>query len=288
MNRNRLPLLRPVAVLGALLAGLALAGCFNPFSPRIAPILGASIPAPKPTSAPGVLRLFEWCYNHKAIAEYREIFTDDYRFYFSPLDSAGAEWRGTPFTREDELISATKLFVGGGANEPAASSINLKLDPNFFVYPDPDYTFFPEPNRTVPRDPLGRWHKNIRTTVTLRIGTEDGASIEITGHANFYMVRGDSALIPEELRLRGFGPDSTRWYIRRWDDETALEGGVALAAGQGRTVGSTTERWGLRARATRSAGTLDAQGPLIASWGALKAYFYSPAAAVTALRPQGP
>ena len=212
---------RPLAAVGLLIAGFALSGCFNPFSPRIAPVLGTSKPAPVPSSAPGVLRLFEWCYNQQAIAEYREIFTDDYRFLFSPLDSSGAEWRGTPWTREDEVISTTALFVGGSATEPAATSIRLSLDRNFFVYPDPAYTLW---------DPVGRWHKHIQTTVTLLIGTDDGSSFEITGSASFYMVRGDSAVIPEELRLRGFGPDSNRWYIRRWEDETAQPDNAALLA----------------------------------------------------------
>ncbi len=290
MNRVRPHLLRRITALGVLAAGLSLAGCFNPFSPRLAPILGASIPAPKPTSAPGVLRLFEWCYNNKAIAEYREIFSADYQFFFSPRDSAGAEWRGTPFRREDELISATQLFVGGTSGEPPARSINLKFDPNFFVYPDPDFTYFPEPNRTVPRDPLGRWHKNIRTTVNLRIGTEDGSSIEILGHANFYMVRGDSADIPEELKLLGFRPDSTRWYIRRWDDETASEGGT-LAASPAREAGRTAVRWGAPGGVYRPAGPHELQPYLQASWGAVKAYFHraSETDATTAgARPQRP
>lgn len=278
-------LARRLAALGILAAGLSLAGCFNPFSPRYAPTLGASIPAPKPTSAPGVLRLFEWCYNNKAIAEYRELFTADYQFFFSPRDSAGAEWRGTPFRRADEIISATQLFVGGSAGEPAARSINLKLDPNFFVYPDPDFTYFPEPNRTVPRDPLGRWHKNIRTTVNLRIGTEDGSSIEILGHANFYMIRGDSADIPEELKLLGFKPDSTRWYIRRWDDETASEGG-ALALAPSRGTGPMAARSGSPARASRPAGASEL--PVQSSWGAVKDYYWRASGVTARASPPGP
>jgi hypothetical protein len=284
MHRVRPPLARRLAALAVLAVGFSLAGCFNPFSPRFAPTLGASIPAPKPTSAPGVLRLFEWCYNNKAIAEYREIFSADYQFFFSPRDSAGAEWRGTPFRREDELISATQLFVGGSAGEPAARSINLKFDPNFFVYPDPDFTYFPEPNRTMPRDPLGRWHKNIRTTVNLRIGTDDGSSIEILGYANFYMIRGDSADIPEELKLLGFKPDSTRWYIRRWDDETVSEGGT-LALVPSRDAGALAARRSLPAHAS---------GPVLAnpfeqvSWGAIKDYYWRTSGLTARASPQGP
>ena len=230
MTRAFPPYLRSIAVLGVLIVGLAQACCFNPFSPRIAPVLGASKPAPLPSTPSGVLRLFEWCYNEKAIAEYREIFTDDYEFFFSPTDSAGSAWRGEHYRREDELISATNLFVGGTASEPAARTISLQLDRNFLVTPDPDYVRFPPPNESMYRDRFGRWHKSIRTTVTLRIETDDSNQLEITGHARFYLVRGDSALIPQEMLDKGFRPDSTRWYIRRWDDETAQEGGVAYAS----------------------------------------------------------
>src|SRR5438477_10985510 len=85
------------AVLGLLVTAL-MAGCYNPFSPLIAPVRGFVAPPPVPSSAPGVLRLFEWCYNNRAIAEYREIFTADYRFVFNPQDSAGAAYRGVPWT----------------------------------------------------------------------------------------------------------------------------------------------------------------------------------------------
>jgi hypothetical protein len=259
MTRTRQ--LRALAVLGVLALAFALAGCYNPFSPRIATVLGHSEPAPVPSSAPNLLRLFEWCYNNQAIAEYREIFSDDYRFFFSPTDSSGGEWRGTPWTREDELISATQLFVGGSATEPPASSIRLSLDKNFFVFPDPNYTAW---------DPEGRWHKNIRTTVTLVITTEGGSSTEIQGHANFYMIRGDSAVIPEELRLRGFGPDPLRWYIRRWDDETAQEG-IAQTVGQARARPLSAGRAGPPAAA--GAPRADAGATESISWGAIKAYY---------------
>jgi hypothetical protein len=198
-----------LAVLALLVTALV-TGCFNPFSPRIATERGFVTPPPAPTSAPNVLRLFEWCYNNKAIAEYREIFTDDYRFIFNPQDSAGAEYRGTPWTREDEMISTTQLFVGGGVESPA-STIQLNLDKSFFVQPD---------RLLAPWDVVGRWHKTITTQVLLNIRTSDGSAIDISGAAVFYFIRGDSAVIPEELQNRGFGRDSTRWYIRRWEDQT--------------------------------------------------------------------
>ena len=283
MNPDRFSRFRPAVALGILLIGPALAGCFNPFSPRIAPILGASKPAPAPVSASGVLRLFEWCYNNKAIDEYREIFSDDYRFYFSALDSAGAEWRDTPYTREDELISATNLFVGGSAAEPPASSIRLSFDRNFLVYPDRYYLRYPDNTQ---RDPAGIWHKEIRTTVTLQIGTDDGNSLEIKGHATFYMVRGDSALIPEEMRLKGFGPDPSRWYIRRWDDDTAEEGAGLLASTSSRAPARTAFR--RDGTDGRSAGSYDLQDMRIASWGEIKVYYLRPPGSLASLGTQTP
>jgi hypothetical protein len=260
MTRTPRSILRPLAALALLGAACLLSGCFNPFAPRIAPVLGSSKPAPVPSSAANVLRLFEWCYNNKAINEYREIFTDDYRFFFSPLDSAGAEWRGEPWRREDELLSATQLFVGGSATEPPASSIHLTLDKNFFVYPDPNY----------PWDSRRTWHSNIRTLVQLRIETSDGNAIDISGAANFYMVRGDSAVIPEELRLRGFGPDTSRWYIRRWDDETAQPEAAGLAARPALTV--TVSNRG-RPGVTSLEGV-----QTLTSWGAVKSWLRRTAA----------
>jgi hypothetical protein len=43
-------------------------------------------------------------------------------------------------------------------------------------------------------------------------------------------VRGDSARIPQVLRDRGYGPDSTRWWIDRWEDAPPPGGRAGLAA----------------------------------------------------------
>src|SRR5262245_20308394 len=122
-------LLMSVVLLGA-------AGCFNPFDPAVRGT-GFRKAAPVPTTAANLLRLFEWCYNNRAVAEYREIFTDDYRFAFSALDPAGEAYQDRPFTREGELISTTNLFRGGDADQPAATDISLILDNNFSEFRDP-------------------------------------------------------------------------------------------------------------------------------------------------------
>lgn len=228
-----------LALIGAL--SMPLVGCFNPFSPLVSSDRGVSSPAPVPNSPSNVIRLFEWCYNNRAIDEYRELFTDDYVFKFAVGDSAGQN-RDRPVDREEELTATTNLFVGG-SDRPPASRIVLDFDKNLFALPDT------RPGKN------GKWHKALRTTVNLKVEIADGSTIEVTGFALFYLVRGDSAAIPTDLP--GATNDSTRWWISGWDDETIPPGNMA----QARALPAT--------RSARSA-MLPAYA---VSWGAVKALF---------------
>ena len=232
-------------VAGTLLAATSLAGltsCFNPFDPKVSGT-GVTEPAPVPNSPSNLLRLLEWCYVNRAIFEYRELFDNDYRFVFGTLDPDGNAYRSNPWTREDEVESTTHLFQGGAANQPAASSIVILLDRNFRVTDDP----------TRP----GLAHKLIRTSVTIRI-VADQTQREVQGYANFFLVRGDSAAIPQELRDRGFEPDPNRWYILRHEDDTLPPEGATTAP---------VARSGAAHSTTAEAATFEA---LRNSWGGLK------------------
>lgn len=249
---------RKSAVAGAavcLVLGLGGVGCLETDSRfglarSLRPPGPLQSPAPSATSPTAALRLLEWSYNNRSLTHLGELYSGDFRLFCSATDSAGAQWRGTPWTREDELISASHLFLGGNADQPAARRIALAFDRNLFVYPDPSFTA---------SDPAGRWHKSIRTIADLRIVFEDGGVFEIVGHVSFYLVRGDSAVIPEDLRRRGVGPDSSRWYLRRWDDDT---GGGASGAPRPSAIA-----------ATRRAPLLDAQPSRGTSWCGLKAQY---------------
>lgn len=179
------------------------------------------IQAPDPRSTPvrnspaGALRLLEWSYDNRTLAPYDQLLSADFRWLCGTLDTAGAEWRGTTWTREDELGFASHLFFGGNADQPGALSVQLDLDRNFFVYPDLNYAAW---------DPEGRWHRSIRSSVWLRVVRKSGGDIEFLSHASFHFVRGDSALITEEMRARGFARDSASWYLRRWEEGTAQPG----------------------------------------------------------------
>ena len=219
---------------------MGVSGCFNPFAPRLASSTGHYIPAPEPNSAEGVVRLFEWSYNHRDYSRYKELFTADYRFYFALGDSAGNTFRDAPVNREMEVTMAQHLFVGGGNASPA-NNISLLFDP----------TLRPSDDDRDGKNP--RWHREIITNVNLTIKTDDN-DWNIQGQARFYVVRGDSALIPDEL---GFGPDSTRWYIDRWNDET-LQGQGAAAA---------------QPASSRPTSATDLLDPITLSWGKLKAMY---------------
>jgi hypothetical protein len=196
---------------------LGVSGCFNPFDPRIAPTTGVYIPPPTPSSPQNVVRLFAWCWNNRDITVYQEIFTADYRFVFALADSAGEIFRDKPVNREMELTMARNLFVGGGSASPA-TNITLTLAPTLIATPD---------SRTGKN---GKWHKEIVTSVDLGIKTEEGVEYRIVGDARFFVVRGDSAMIPDEMQLAGFRSDSTRWYIEQWNDET-MKDAAAMAPG---------------------------------------------------------
>ena len=227
-----------------LLASLLATGCFNPFRPLVSNQRGVSEPAPTPNTPRNVLELFRWCWENRAIEEYREVFTDDYSFQFAQLDTAGNAFRDRPWTREDEMISATNLFVGGSAAEAPADRITLDFTNTLREFPDS------RPGK----DP--KWHKEFRIEVNLRV-SRGGSTLEVRGPGLFFVVRGDSAAIPEELEARGFQPDSNRWYIERWEDET-----VADEAGAFEVVRVIDED------------TAAPQAPTVSTyWGALKAGF---------------
>jgi len=195
--------------------GVCVAGCGEGGSPT-AP--STHEPAPLANSPINLLRLLEWSYDHRSIERYEEFFTDDFRGACAPFDSSSAS---PAWTREDELISARHLFVGGDPDAPPAFSIQLTLDQSRLAEPDPEYSA---------SDANGRWHRRIRTAVNLQVLTPGPSATEIRGAAAFHLVRGDSAVIPADLVARGFTPDSARWYIRRWDDETGPGPQPALAA----------------------------------------------------------
>ena len=202
---------RALVLLATAALTFALAGCWNPFRPLVSNQPGVIESAPVPDSPRHALDLFQWCWKNRDFTPYREIFTADYRFEFAATDSAGNAYRNTPWTRDDELISAKNLFQSGTAGEPQASQITLIFDGNLTAVPDDrrdsSNTTFVYP-----------FHQMIQIpNLTLTVTKSDGTAYRVTGGATFYFVSGDSADIPTDL---GFPQDPNRWYIERWVDRT--------------------------------------------------------------------
>ncbi len=159
--------------------------------------------AVSPDSAIGI---FELGWNDRAPGSFTGLFAADFQFVFAPGDSAGNLFRYRPVDRGLMLNILRNLFVGGGS-EPPANDVHLTLGPALTVMDDP------RPGK----DP--GWHKAVRATVDLSVRTPLYDYV-IMGDALFFVVRGDSALIPADL---GVGPDSHRWYIDQWNDGTYEE-----------------------------------------------------------------
>ena len=238
----------------AAAAPLLLAGCFNPFAPQILTERVTST-APTPTTPQNAVRLFEWCWKFRGVEEYKELFTEDYVFISAGLDSAGNQSRDIQARRDDEMITAENMFIGS-AERPPAAKIVLDFDRNLIAFPDS------RPGKTP------KWHQTVRTSVNLKVDIDEGNALEVTGFALFYLVRGDSAAIPAELKARGFKPDSLRWWIERWEDETLAPEG--LVAGDGASRLQPTGGWSVR----RTGGTPAATVPsTLMTMGELKRYF---------------
>jgi len=215
-----------LAAVGVL---FTLTGCFNPFRPDILN-QRVTTTAPTPNSPQNAVKLFEWCWVNRGVDEYRELFTDDYVFISAGTDSAGNPSREIQARRDDEVQIAENMFIGS-ADRPPAESITLFFDQNLIAFPD-----------TRPgKDP--NWHKSIRTHVDLKVRIDSGNTAEVTGSALFFLTRGDSAAIPNDLKARGFKPDPLRWWIDRWEDETLAGSLQALrlgAAGSGHAAPRAT------------------------------------------------
>jgi hypothetical protein len=253
-------LCRRVLIAATLAGAMSVAGCTNPFNPLVAPERGIYIAPPEASSPEGVIRLFEWCWDNRSYEQYREIFTKDFQFQFATTDEAGNPFENQPIRRDEEIEIAKHLFVGGGSSPPA-SHINLTLGRSLIA----DDDLRPGKNQT--------YHRMIFTDVVLYIDTE-GEDFNVVGKARFFVVRGDSAQIPEDLRNQGFGPDPGRWYIDRWEDETEGSGPSASSAlidrrGPGGAAGRHDPR-----KPDSKSGSSAASTPLSVTWGFVKAFYF--------------
>lgn len=181
---------------------VALAGCSTQIVLPVAPKPDQPPVAATPSAA---LSRLAWSWKHRALEPCRDLFACDYEFAFEPDDSAGIRFQGRPWTRPDELDFTRHLFETGSALAPPASYVGLDLESDAPALPDD------RPGKDE------RWHRRIQTPF-IAVVEAPGREFRVLGFETFYFTRGDSACIPQELRDQGYGPDSTRWWIERWED----------------------------------------------------------------------
>ncbi len=217
----------PIAFL-ALAGALAVAGCGGG-SKSTAPVVPTP---PSPTSPANVVARFAWGWNHMDKESFRQILTGDFAFAFAAADSAGNPFPNHEFGRDTLLTCVQHIFSGGGT-EPKADRITLTLDPNLIVINDTR----PGKNPT--------WHKQITTSVNFYLRA-DSTEYRIGGNARFFVVRGDSAVIPADLAAQGVGPDPNRWYMDRWEDLTlsVIAAPPARATYPARPTATHSTTWG--------------------------------------------
>jgi hypothetical protein len=164
------------------------------------------------------MKRFEQTCEFQDLPKYGILFASDFRFTFSSsadMDLAlqyGDHWR-----KDDEIQSAHHLFEGFtntlGEAIPPASRISMNLN-GVQVITDPEHA-----------DSAAYYQKVVVDSVMLTVqlpGTPESTTYDINARHEFYLVRGDAAVLDAGQETR-----TDRWYIRRWDD---------LAVGAGTTA----------------------------------------------------
>src|SRR5688572_10576717 len=206
------------------IAFVALAGCSTRTTvPRVAS-------GPEPTTSQNAVKLFEWAVVNSDVESLEQLFTADFAYVSAGTDSAGNPTREVYGGRDWVLGVFRCMLDGGGAESPPAARISLAFDQHLRPQRDTRVGY-------ADQDSL---YKTIRTPLDLNIDIGDGTTIEVSGYALFFLVRGDVAVIPADLVARGLEPDRNRWWISRWEDETIAGEGVRLGAdpASGRSLGT--------------------------------------------------
>lgn len=194
---------RPMILMSATL-GVVAALAWSCATKTVAP------PAPTDTGpvadTPGnAAHRLEWAFNHGDFAAAAGLLTDDFTLAGSVVDTADSVSR-VERGRGWVLVRLAALFGVAPGFTPPELQMVIDRFPFAFVDPRPG------------KDP--RFHKQIRTTLDLKIRDQALGSRECTGTLLIYCTRGDSASIPAELSAAGVRPDSTVWWFDRIDDET--------------------------------------------------------------------
>jgi hypothetical protein len=200
-----------------LAAGSFVAGCG-----------GSSVqPDPPPPPPPSVVHdtpqttmaSFQHSYQYQDSVGFATLLAGNFHYTFSAAtDPALVVQYGENWTRVDELASAGHLFsgftsTGTGTYLPGASSIVMGF------YSD---QYFDDPAHADSAD-YYKWVTVARVVMAIEVpGTPDAQTFNVDSRHEFYLVRGDAAVL-----VAGQPATSNAWYIWRWDDLASPTGGAA-------------------------------------------------------------
>jgi hypothetical protein len=203
--------LQRIAPLFALFVLLALAGCGSDDNPTrpVPPADGLPAGTPAADTPAHFAQRLEATWESQVETEYAKLLTDDFHFRFSvssdPLlvGAYGNNWK-----RAEEIDALTHLFHGfaNAASDtiPGASTIDITMTGVQYV------------NDLEHSDSTAQYKKVVITSfdATIQVpAASEPVVYQISSRQELYLVRGDAAALPA-----GAVADSTRWYVRRWDD----------------------------------------------------------------------
>jgi hypothetical protein len=167
-------------------------------------------PLPEADSPQNLMLRFEGVYELQSAVNYEQLLTSDFRYTFSLASDPLLVNRYPTWGHDDEVESTRHLFEGfrtlTGEDVPAASRIEMTLTGLQYGL---DYTH---------PDSGEHYMKVVLTSVDMLIEVPTApapTSYLITGRHEFYIVRGDAAVLDAGQEAR-----TDRWYLRRWDDLT--------------------------------------------------------------------
>ena len=164
------------------LSVLFLAGCWDPFKPRVMPYSAGGLGQEEKL----IINL-QYAYNNKDIVRYTSLLADTFKFRFADIDSAYLKSKNIQLPywgKSDEETSARGLFAN-------ADQIDLQIQPGQW--------------QTNSGDPTGQSMKS-RRYYTLDIQPTPPEVGNAAGYATFIIQRDATG----------------NWKIVRWDDEVLL------------------------------------------------------------------
>jgi len=178
------------ATLAVIALAALLGGCI--LSPRVpdGPPEGDTTNWETPITTSIVLQNLKWALADENSSNYRECFTEDYRFHVDPQDSLDAGQEGEDkyanWTREDEEYAASRMFTDASEVSVSFTTVIQPDETQSETYRQEDYTL----------------------VVSWEAGAHVNEEITYKGRATLWMRRNDSG----------------RWAIFRWVDRRIAQG----------------------------------------------------------------